>query len=199
MLRIGKILKSNGTDGGLLVSAPEVELEQIEGPVYVEFDGLPAPFFFDDCVPRGTSRYIVHMTGVRCLKDAEEMVGRDILFDGEFEEEGSDEDFVGWKLFDRDVEVGVVEDYDEERGMYKVTQKNKLYEGDVLNVLMPEGYVDPIKVLRLEDDKGEHIESTPHPEMTFYMEIDNKDVRIPPVSFISRDGDKDNGIDKQVS
>ncbi|MBP5172743.1 MAG: hypothetical protein J6037_03440 [Bacteroidales bacterium] len=112
MLRIGKIIKSNGTDGGLLVSAPEVELEQIEGPVYVEFDGLPAPFFFDDCVPRGTSRYIVHMTGVRCLKDAEEMVGRDILFDGEFEEEGSDEDFVGWKLFDRDVEVGVVEDYE---------------------------------------------------------------------------------------
>ena len=112
MLRIGKIIKSNGTDGGLLVSAPEVELEQIEGPVYVEFDGLPAPFFFDDCVPRGTSRYIVHMTGVRCLKDAEEMVGRDILFDGEFEEDGSEEDFVGWKLFDHDVKVGVVEDYE---------------------------------------------------------------------------------------
>ena len=112
MLRIGKILKSNGTDGGLLVSAPEVELEQIEGPVYVEFDGLPAPFFFDDCVARGTSRYIVHMTGVRSLKDAEEMVGRDILFDGEFEEDGPEEDFVGWKLFDMDVEVGVVEDYE---------------------------------------------------------------------------------------
>lgn len=119
MLRIGKIIKSNGTDGGLLVSAPEVELEQIEGPVYVEFDGLPAPFFFDDCVSRGTSRYIVHMTGVRCLKDAEEMVGRDILFDGEFEEEGSDEDFVGWKVLDgsRDDSsepklVGVVEDYE---------------------------------------------------------------------------------------
>ncbi|MBR6458090.1 MAG: hypothetical protein IKS71_05785 [Bacteroidales bacterium] len=112
MLRIGKILKSNGTDGGLLVSAPEVELEQIEGPVYVEFDGLPAPFFFDDCIARGTSRYIVHMTGVRSLKDAEEMVGRDILFDGEFEEEGSSEDFVGWKVFDEDYEVGVVEDYE---------------------------------------------------------------------------------------
>ena len=119
MLRIGKIIKSNGTDGGLLVSAPEVELEQIEGPVYVEFDGLPAPFFFDDCVPRGTSRYIVHMTGVRCLKDAEEMVGRDILFDGEFEEDGSEEDFVGWKVLDgsRDDSsepklVGVVEDYE---------------------------------------------------------------------------------------
>ena len=112
MLRIGKIIKSNGTDGGLLVSAPEVDLEQIEGPVYVEFDGLPAPFFFDDCVARGTSRYIVHMTGVRSLKDAEEMVGRDILFDGEFEEEGAPEDFVGWKVFDRDYELGVVEDYE---------------------------------------------------------------------------------------
>lgn len=112
MLRIGKILKSNGTDGGLLVSAPEVELEQIEGPVYVEFDGLPAPFFFDSIAQRGSSRYIVHMTGVRSLKDAEEMVGRDILFDGEFEEESSEEDFIGWTLFDRDTEVGVVEDYE---------------------------------------------------------------------------------------
>ena len=112
MLRIGKILKSNGTDGGLLVSAPEVELEQIEGPVYVEFDGLPAPFFFDDCVARGTSRYIVHMTGVRSLKDAEEMVGRDILFDGEFEEDGAGDDLlqgisggspsklIGWTVLD---------------------------------------------------------------------------------------------------
>jgi len=112
MLRIGKILKSNGTDGGLLISAPEVELEQIEGPVYVEFDGLPAPFFFDDLSKRGSSRYIAHMTGVRSLKDGEEMVGRDILFDGEFEEDGSEEDFVGWTVFDRDFELGVVEDYE---------------------------------------------------------------------------------------
>ena len=112
MLRIGKSLKSNGTDGGLLVSAPEVELEQIEGPVYVEFDGLPAPFFFDDLSKRGSSRYIAHMTGVHSLKDAEEMVGRDILFDGEFEEDGSEEDFVGWTVFDRDFELGVVEDFE---------------------------------------------------------------------------------------
>lgn len=112
MLRIGKILKSNGTDGGLLISAPEVELEQIEGPVYVEFDGLPAPFFFDDLSKRGSSRYIAHMTGVHSLKDAEEMVGRDILFDGEFEEDGSEEDFVGCTVFDRDFELGVVEDFE---------------------------------------------------------------------------------------
>ena len=93
--------------------------------------------------------------------------------------------------------VGVIEGYDEARGMYRVTQKNKLYEGDVLNVLMPEGYVEPVKAVRLEDEKGEHIESTPHPEMTFFMEIDNKDVKIPEMSFLSRDGDKDEGITRQ--
>ncbi len=93
--------------------------------------------------------------------------------------------------------VGIVEDYMEDRGMYKVTQKNKLYEGDILNVLMPEGYIEPVRVIRLEDEKGERIESTPHPEMTFYMETDNKDIRIPSMSFLSRDGDKDNGILKQ--
>ena len=129
MLRIGKILKSHGTDGGLLVSAPEVELEQITGPVLVEFDGLPAPFFFEDCVRRGNSRYIVHMTGVTSLKDAEEMVGRDILFDGTFEDSdepdgfAAPEDFVGWTVVDAGAAgaagsfasprvVGVVEDYE---------------------------------------------------------------------------------------
>ena len=95
--------------------------------------------------------------------------------------------------------VGVIEGYDEARRMYKVTQKNKLYEGDVLNVLMPEGYVEPVKAVRLEDEKGQHIESTPHPEMTFFMEIDNKDVKIPEMSFLSRDGDKDEGITRQAN
>ena len=133
MLRIGKILKSNGTDGGLLISAPEVELEQIEGPVYVEFDGLPAPFFFDSLIKRGSSRYIAHMTGVRCLKDAEEMVGRDILFDGEFEEDGPEEDFIGWTVFDRDFELGVVEDYEPIPGNFCLYVRT----GDGSQVMIP--------------------------------------------------------------
>ena len=133
MLRIGKILKSNGTDGGLLISAPEVELEQIEGPVYVEFDGLPAPFFFDSLVKRGSSRYIAHMTGVRSLKDAEEMVGRDILFEGEFEEDGPEEDFVGWTVFDSDFELGIVEDYEPIPGNFCLYVRT----GDGSQVMIP--------------------------------------------------------------
>ena len=41
MLNVAKILKSNGTDGGLLISSP-VDFESLDfaEPVYLEFDGL---------------------------------------------------------------------------------------------------------------------------------------------------------------
>jgi len=89
--------------------------------------------------------------------------------------------------------VGVVEGFDEDKKLYKVTQKNKFYVGDTLNVLMPKGYLNPVKVVSMFDDKGNSIESCPHPEMTVMLELD-ADARIPPVSFLSRDGDKDGGI-----
>ena len=56
MLQIAKILKSNGVEGGLLVSAPEFDLETIKGPVLIEFDGLPVPFFMEECTPRGVNK-----------------------------------------------------------------------------------------------------------------------------------------------
>lgn len=108
MLRIAKILKSNGTDGGLLVSAPEVELEEIQGPVFIDFDGLPAPFFITACDRRGSNRYVIRMSDVRNLKDAEELVGRFILFDGEFEDEDASADFTGWTVYDSEKLVGKV-------------------------------------------------------------------------------------------
>lgn len=108
MLAVAKILKSNGTDGGLLVSSPEYGLDGIEGPVFVYFDGLPVPFFIDDCTPRGTGRYIVHLTDIRTLKDAEEVVGRELFADVEDDAEGDDADLVGWKVYDRDVLLGVI-------------------------------------------------------------------------------------------
>ena len=48
MLPIAKILKSDGTDGGLLISERGVDffsdIDRKE-PVFIEFDGLPVPFF----------------------------------------------------------------------------------------------------------------------------------------------------------
>ena len=112
MLRIAKVLKSNGVDGDVLVSAPEVALEDLQGPVLIDFDGLPAPFFIEKCARRGTGKYIIHLTDVSNLKDAEEMVGRFLYTEEEFEEDAAEEDFTGWTILNRGNRVGVVSDCD---------------------------------------------------------------------------------------
>lgn len=98
MLAAGRILKSYGTDGGLLVS-PAVDLETLEKeePVFIEFDGLQVPFFILDVTPKG-NRCIVHLTDISSLEEADEVVGRDILADVAEEDEGPD--FTGWTVYD---------------------------------------------------------------------------------------------------
>ena len=112
MLRIAKVLKSNGVDGDVLVSAPDVALEDLQGPVLIDFDGLPAPFFIESCSRRGTGKYIVHLTDVCNLEDAEELVGRFLMSDEVEEEDDAAQDFTGWKVLNRGDYVGTVTDYE---------------------------------------------------------------------------------------
>ncbi len=109
MLQIAKILKSNGTDGGLLIGVRDIEPGQIDlqEPVFIEFDGLPVPFFIQDLQQRGTSKAIIHLNDVSTLADAEELVGRSLWIEGEWEEE-KETDFTGWTLLNRGVPVGTV-------------------------------------------------------------------------------------------
>ena len=102
MRPIAKILKSNGTDGGILVSLRGADVEEIDSgnPVFIVFDELPVPFFIVSVQRKGASRAVLHLADVENLRDAEELVGRDILVEGE--DESSDElDFTGWTLLDR--------------------------------------------------------------------------------------------------
>ena len=110
MLRIAKVLKSNGVDGDVLVSAPDVALEDLQGPVLIDFDGLPAPFFIESCTRRGSGKYIIHLTDVCNLEDAEELVGRFLMSDEVEEEDDSAQDFTGWKVLNRGDYVGTVTD-----------------------------------------------------------------------------------------
>ncbi len=111
MLCIAKILKSYGTDGALIVSAPEYDPADFTEPVLICFDGLPVPFFIEESAPRGVNRYIIRLTDVCCLKDAEEMVGRDIFVEsGEGPHSETDFDFIGWKVYDNGLLIGAVED-----------------------------------------------------------------------------------------
>ncbi|MBQ9660499.1 MAG: hypothetical protein IJV37_04450 [Bacteroidales bacterium] len=109
MLQIAKILKSNGTDGGLLIGVRDIEVSEIDlqEPVFIEFDGLPVPFFIQDLQQRGTSRAVIHLNDIDSLADAEEVVGRALFIEGEWEEE-EETDFTGWTLLNRGERVGTV-------------------------------------------------------------------------------------------
>ncbi len=114
MLRIGKVLKSNGTEGGLVMSFLDIIPEDIDlqEPVFIEFDGLPVPFFFESFTPKGNNRAIVQLTGVRNLKDADELSGADVYAD--YFEEDQEEDFTGWTVRDQDGrEVGSVSAFED--------------------------------------------------------------------------------------
>ena len=107
MLAIARILKSYGTDGGLLVSS-DVDLETLEKgePVYIVYDGLEVPFFISACTPKG-SRYILHLTDISTLEDADEVVGRDILAD--VSEDADGPDFIGWTVYDAAVDASAAD------------------------------------------------------------------------------------------
>lgn len=114
MRLVARILKSNGTDGEVLITFLGMDPEEInpKEPVYVEFDGLPVPFFFESYTRRGTSRVLAHLTGVRNLADADELAGRDVFIEGEEEADGVD--IIGWKVLDGDgMTVGTVRDYED--------------------------------------------------------------------------------------
>ena len=64
---------------------------------------------------------------------------------------------------------------------------------DGLHVLTPDGYPDPIIAEEIFDENGDPIESTPHAEMTYLLKVKKP---LAAYSFLSRDGDKDEGIYK---
>ena len=110
MQRIGQVLKSNGRDGELLVSFSGIAPEDIdlEEPVFIEFDGLPVPFYFESFSQRGNTRALVRLTGVHNLTDADELAGA-VLYAEDDLYEDEEEDLTGWTVLDADgTKVGTV-------------------------------------------------------------------------------------------
>ena len=89
MQKVASVLRSDGTDGRVLlgfqgVSPDELDLEE---PVFIYDDGLPVPYFVSDLVRRGQSKALCRLTGVRSLEDSEELVGRTVWAEVELEED----------------------------------------------------------------------------------------------------------------
>ena len=122
LIQIAQVLKSNGTDGELVLSFRDYGPEDIrkDEPVFIEYDGLPVPFFVESLVRRGQNKALVHLTDIESGEDADEIAGSAVYMKAEAlgEEEYEEGDFsflAGWTLHDtasgKPVEVGTVTDF----------------------------------------------------------------------------------------
>ena len=114
MIAVAQVLKSNGTDGELLLGFNGFGPEDIDlmEPVFIEFDGLLVPFFIESFTEKG-NRALVRLTGIRSLADADEITGRKVLIEYGEEEDGGDS-VSGWTVIDEDgTVVGTVDGYED--------------------------------------------------------------------------------------
>ena len=58
-----------------------------------------------------------------------------------------------------------------EDGMYRIEQRNKFSVGEVIEVMKPNGQNIEAVVKRLVDEEGREMESCPHPQQVFYVDL----------------------------
>ena len=116
--QIAQVLKSNGTDGELVMGFREIAPEDINlnEPVFIIFDGLPVPFYIESFTKRGNSKALVRLTDICSMEDVEEIAGKAVYVEEESLPEMSLEEdgyaaLIGWTVltpaegFSTDVEM----------------------------------------------------------------------------------------------
>lgn len=165
LLQIAKVLKSNGTEGGLLFGFRDIAPEDIDlkEPVFIEFDGLPVPFFIESFKKKGNDKAVVTLSDIRSYEEAEEVVGRAVYAEessiAEAEDDGemSLDDFIGWVIFDGDREIGEIVDYEDIPGnpcLYVEVDEDQVMiplhedfivsmdpEEEIIHMSLPEGLI----------------------------------------------------------
>ena len=81
--QIAQVLKSNGTDGELVMGFREIAPEDINlnEPVFIFFDGLPVPFFIESFTKRGNTKALVRLTDICSMEDVEEIAGKAVYIE----------------------------------------------------------------------------------------------------------------------
>ena len=117
MLQIAQVLKSNGTDGELVLGFREIAPEDInlQEPVFIIFDGLPVPFYIESFTKRGNTKALVRLTDIRSMEDVEEIAGKAVYVeDDQIPEMSLEEDgfaaLVGWTLLTPEIPDQVGDD-----------------------------------------------------------------------------------------
>ena len=103
--QVAQVLKSNGTDGELVLGFREIAPEDInlQEPVFIVFDGLPVPFYIESFAKRGNTKALVRLTGICSMEDVEEIAGKAVYIEeDQLPEMSIEEDgyaaLVGWVL-----------------------------------------------------------------------------------------------------
>ena len=152
-----KVLKSWGAAGEVVLSRPADSPQDlnVQEPVFIEFDGLPVPFYFESLQEKG-NRLIVKFEDVDTLAQAEELVGREVRFAAEEEEE--EDTLIGLRVRDSRTRriVGEIVDFSDYGGNIVLTVETEdsgevllpLHEelivnihGEVITLDIPEGLI----------------------------------------------------------
>lgn len=81
--------------------------------------------------------------------------------------------YYGSSSYIRDYDiVGIVKDYDKEKKVATIEQKNKVFKNDVVEVLRPVGDNFEIELKDLRNEKGEEIENAPVAQMVYTIKCD---------------------------
>ena len=103
--QVAQVLKSNGTDGELVLGFREIDPDDINlnEPVFIVFDGLPVPFYIESFTKRGNSKALVRLTDICSMEDVEEIAGKAVYIEeSQLPEMSIEEDgyatLVGWIL-----------------------------------------------------------------------------------------------------
>ena len=114
-----KVLKSWGTSGEVVVSlyADDPRDLDLDKPVFIEFDGLPVPFFIEHYAPKG-GRLIVKFEDIDSFEASEELVGRLVALSADGDDDDDDEGLVGLRVISASdgVLVGEIVDYNDYAG-----------------------------------------------------------------------------------
>ena len=126
-----KVLKSWGAAGQVVLSLDADDPRDLESeePVFIEFDGLPVPFYFESVEPEG-GRFIVKFEDVDSLEEAEELVGRTVTLSDEEEEE--EDSLIGLQVRDARSRriIGEIVDFNDYSGNVTITVDTE--KGEVL-------------------------------------------------------------------
>ena len=81
--------------------------------------------------------------------------------------------------------IGLVTAYDSTSGIATVEQRNRMFTGEEIEVVRPEGPYFKQRIASMRNAEGETIEVAPHPQMTVYIPMD-RDVE--PYTMLRRKG-----------